>query len=49
MPLTGEPTSVVLSDQVRSLDWRARQAKHKGRVSDNEQEAVHERARLLIG
>lgn len=49
VPLTGEPTSVVLSDQVRSLDWRARQANHKGRVSDDELEAVHERARLLIG
>ncbi|WP_264784784.1 type II toxin-antitoxin system PemK/MazF family toxin, partial [Gluconobacter cerinus] len=49
VPLAGEPASVVLSDQVRSLDWRARRAKHKGRVLDSELEAVRERARLLVG
>lgn len=49
VPLTGEPTIVVLSDQVRSLDWRARRAKHKGRVSERELEAVRERTRLLVG
>ncbi|NHO58001.1 toxin MazF, partial [Acetobacter lambici] len=36
-------------DQVRSLDWRARRAKHKGRVSERELEAVRERTRLLVG
>lgn len=49
VPLAGEPASVVLSDQVRTLDWRARRAKHKGRVLDSELEAVRERARLLVG
>jgi mRNA interferase MazF len=28
-----EPASVVLVDQVKSLDWRARRAVRKGRVS----------------
>ncbi|GLP91996.1 endoribonuclease MazF [Gluconobacter frateurii] len=49
LPLAGEATSVVLSDQVRSLDWRAHRAKHKGRVSEKKLEAVRERARLLVG
>ena len=28
----GKPASVVLSDQVRSLDWRVRNAKLKGKL-----------------
>jgi mRNA interferase MazF len=28
-----QPPSVVLSDQIRSLEWQARQASFKGRVS----------------
>ncbi|NOY43053.1 MAG: endoribonuclease MazF [Planctomycetes bacterium] len=31
---TGEP-SVVLADQVKSLDWKARNAKKKGEVDDD--------------
>jgi mRNA interferase MazF len=31
--ITGTPSSVVLADQVKSLDWRQRQATRKGRVS----------------
>lgn len=49
VPLAGSPASVALADQVRSLDWRARRAKRKGRVSDVELEAVRERVRLLVG
>ncbi|NIE81596.1 endoribonuclease MazF [Asaia sp. As-1742] len=49
VPLQGQPASVVLSDQVRSLDWRVRHAKMKGRVTGIELEAVRERVRLLIG
>lgn len=30
--VTHDPPSVVLADQIRSLDWRARQATRKGRV-----------------
>jgi len=47
--LQGQPASVALSDQVRSLDWRARRAKMKGKVTRIELEAVRERVRLLIG
>lgn len=47
--LRGQPESVVLSDQVRSLDWRARRAKMKGKATDTELEAVRERVRLLVG
>jgi len=49
VPLQGQPASVVLSDQVRSLDWRARHAKMKGKVTGIELEAVRERVRLLVG
>ena len=45
----GKPASVVLSDQVRSLDWRMRNAKLKGKVSAKEIEAVRQHARLLAG
>lgn len=46
--LQGQPTSVVLCDQIRSLDWRARRAKRKGKVSAGELESIRERVRLLI-
>lgn len=49
VPFTGSRASVVLADQVRSLDWRVRRAKQKGRVSDAELEAIRERVRLLVG
>lgn len=47
--LAGEPASVVLADQVRSLDWRARNAKRKGKVTSAELEAIRQYVRLLIG
>ncbi|MCJ8352878.1 endoribonuclease MazF [Novacetimonas hansenii] len=47
--VAGKPASVVLSDQVRSLDCRVRSAKLKGKVSAKELEAVRQRARLLVG
>lgn len=31
--IPGEPASVVLSDQIKSLDWQARRASFKGKVS----------------
>lgn len=37
-----KPASVVLSDQVRSLDWRVRNVKLKGKVSATELEAVRQ-------
>ena len=43
--LTGAPQSVVLADQVKSQDWRARNAKRKGRISPSELAEV--RAKLI--
>ena len=47
--LGGEPASVVLADQVRSLDWRAQGAVRKGRASAEELAAVRGKARALLG
>lgn len=47
--IAGKPGSVVLADQVKSLDWRARRATHKGRVSAAEFEEVRAKLRALIG
>lgn len=33
LPPKGEMTGVVLADQVKSLDWRARQAKRAGHLT----------------
>ena len=41
----GEPESVVLADQVKSLDWRSRKAKRKGTVSADE--LVEVRAKII--
>lgn len=41
-------SGVVLADQVKSLDWRARQAKRKGRVSPEVTERTLARVRALL-
>lgn len=41
--------SAALADQVKSLDWRARCAKKKGRVSEKELSEIRAKARALIG
>jgi mRNA interferase MazF len=46
--IAGDPPSVALSDQIKSLDWRARGAKSKGRVSAVELTAIRDRAKALI-
>ena len=43
------PPSAILSDQVRSLDWRARKAKRKGAVPAAALEEVRGKIRALIG
>ena len=40
---------VVLADQVKSLDWRARQARFKQRVTPQELAQVRGKLRALIG
>ena len=47
--LGGAPATVVLADQVKSLDWRARKATRKGRASPAELAEVRGKLRALIG
>lgn len=47
--IQGQPPSVVLADQVKSQDWRARHATRKGRVSAAELAEVRAKLRALIG
>jgi mRNA interferase MazF len=47
--IKASPTSVVLADQVKSLDWRARRATRKGRVSASELAEVRAKLKVLIG
>jgi len=43
-----DPPSVVLADQVKSLDWRARRAMKKGRVSAATVVEVQAKIRALL-
>lgn len=47
--IAGTPASVVLADQVKSVDWRTRNAKHKGSVSAEELSDVRAKIMALIG
>lgn len=47
--VAGTPPSVVLADQVKSLDWRVRRAKRKGAVSAKELAEVRAKILALIG
>jgi mRNA interferase MazF len=49
VPVGDEAASVVLSDQVKSLDWRSRQAKRKGRASANVLAEVRAKIHALVG
>lgn len=49
VPLQGAPPSVALADQVRSLDWRAREARPKGVVEMDELNEIRRLAGLLLG
>ena len=42
-------TGAVLSDQVKNLDWRARRARHKGRISDAELAETRGKIGALLG
>ncbi len=46
--ISGDPESVVLADQVKSLDWRSRRAKRKGTVSLDELAEVRAKIIALI-
>jgi mRNA interferase MazF len=49
VPLSCSPPSVVLADQVKSLDWRRRRAVHKGVVTAGEMAVIRGKIRSLIG
>lgn len=47
--IAGKRASAVLSDQIKSLDWAARKAGPKGKVSPSELAQVRKKASALIG
>jgi len=47
--IAGAASSVALSDQVRSLDWRARRATRKGRATAAKLAEVRLKARAVMG
>lgn len=47
--IAGPARSVVLADQIKSLDWRRRRAKRKGAISTAELAEVRAKIRALIG
>jgi mRNA interferase MazF len=47
--VAGPPPSVVLADQVRSLDWRQRRAKKKGAASPAELAEIRAKLCALVG
>jgi mRNA interferase MazF len=49
VPVGNEAGSVILSDQVKSLDWRRRDAKRKGRVSADVLAEVRAKVHAPIG
>jgi mRNA interferase MazF len=46
--LSRDPPSTVLADQIKSLDWRARGAVHKDRVSSEVLAEVRARLKVLL-
>ncbi|TNM62614.1 endoribonuclease MazF [Aliirhizobium smilacinae] len=48
-PVAGNRGGVVLADQVKSLDWKARNAQRKGVVSGAELREIRAKAVALIG
>ncbi len=47
--LTGSRSSVVLADQVKSLDWVERKAKYKGKARSTELASVRAKIIALVG
>ena len=44
-----DPPSAVLSDQIKSLDWKARQASFKGKVSTGVLAEAQAKIKALLG
>jgi mRNA interferase MazF len=47
--LASQSGGAVLADHVKRLDWRARRAKRKGRISEAELAELRGKVRVLIG
>lgn len=47
--ISGSRRNVALADQIKNLDWRARNAVKKGTATAEELGAVRMRAKVLIG
>jgi len=47
--IAGKPSSAVLTDAIRSVDWRARGARRKGKVTSVELADVRAKISALIG
>lgn len=47
--IAGSKPSAVLADQVKSLDWKARNARHEGKVSEAVLSEVRRKATALVG
>lgn len=47
--ISGEKDGVALADHVKSLDWRARNAKYKGKITQEELGKIQERLGLFLG
>ena len=48
VPISGEPPTVALADHLKSLDWRGRGARPKGRVTESELEEIIAVVRELL-
>ncbi|MCF6768433.1 endoribonuclease MazF [Thiotrichales bacterium 19S11-10] len=44
-----QSASVILSDQIKSIDWKARKARLKGKASDQEVLEVKAKLKALLG
>jgi mRNA interferase MazF len=47
--ISGNPKNVALADQVKSLDWVARNATKKGKATSDELDAVRQKVAALLG
>lgn len=46
--VTAKPPSVILADQIKSIDWRARGASHRGKVNAATLADVQAKIRALL-
>jgi mRNA interferase MazF len=47
--ITGKSPGVALADQVKSMDWKERQARFKGQATPQELDEARAKACVLIG